>query len=94
MKREMVWIARSVSLKASTQVYTEPFSVSKSSGLFDRKRATSSTVQLEAGKCRSQRALPFSNVCRCFVFKEEIVVRSNVRFLSHNEDKHYKENSC
>lgn len=80
MKREMVWIARSVSLKASTQVYTEPFSVSKSSGLFDRKRATSSTVQLEAGKCRSQRALPFSNVCRYFVFKEETEVGINVRF--------------
>lgn len=76
MKREMVWIARSVSLKASTQVYTEPFAVSKSSGWFDRKLATSSTVQLEAGKCRSQRALPFSSVCGYFVFKGEIVVEN------------------
>lgn len=74
MKREMVWIARSVSLKASTQVYTEPSAVSKSSGLFDRKRAMSSTVQLEAGKCRSQKALLFSSVCRYFVFKGEIML--------------------
>lgn len=36
----------------------------------------SSTVQLEDGKCRSQRALLFSSVCIYFVFKGEIVVEN------------------
>lgn len=78
----MVWIALSVSLKASTQVYTIPLSVSNSSGCFDRKWATSSTVQLEAGKCRSQRSLLFSSVCSCFCQRGNSYVK-NYCWISH-----------
>lgn len=66
MKREMVWIARLVSLKASLQVYTEPLVDCTSSGCLARNATISLAVQSKPSSCCSQKSsLPLlsNSVC-------------------------------